>query len=231
VKIGQSAGKSFAYLLGVYLGDGCVTNVQGYDRFRLNTIDRDFAEATAKALGDVSEYRAAINGPYQDKRFSKSAPQWQLHCGDTAFCALLREMTANKTKLPDWIWTAPKDERLAFIGGLMDSEGFVSEDKNNPTNRRWRMGFRTCDVWAADFVRFLEETDIRTSGFAEEQPTVAGRKLIYRFAIKLQSWVDSGARFNIQRKQQRVDEWASEPAYAQRTQRQSSETARQTPKG
>jgi hypothetical protein len=226
VEIGQSAGKSFAYLLGVYLGDGCVTNVQGYDRFRLNTIDRDFAQATADALAELSEYRVAINGPYQDKRFSKSAPQWQLHCGDTALCGLLREQTKNKASLPDWIFTAPKDVKLAFISGLMDSEGFVSEDKNNPTNRRWRMGFRTCDGWAAEFVRLLEETDIRTSGFKEEQPTVPGRKLIYRFAIKLQSWVDSGARFSIQRKQRRVDEWASQPAYEQRAQRRSSETAR-----
>lgn len=230
MEIGQSAGKSFAYLVGVYLGDGCVTEVQGYDRFRLNTIDRDFADAVAKALADVSEYRAAINGPYRDKRFSKSSPQWQLHCGDTALCARFRAETDNKGKLPDWIFTAPLDERKAFISGLMDSEGFVSEDKNNPTNRRWRMGFRTCDVWASEFVRLLEETGVRVYGFKEEQPTIAGRKLVYRFGIKMQSWVDAGIKFNIQRKQARVDEWASAPAYAQREARRlSPETARQTP--
>jgi hypothetical protein len=231
MEISQSAGKSFAYLVGVYLGDGCVTKVQGYDRFRLNTIDLDFAQATAEAISQVSEYRAIINGPYQDKRFSKSAPQYQLYWGDRGMCSRLVDETGGKQFIPALVHEAPRDEQLAFVAGLMDSEGFVSATSGNHTNRRWHMGFRSTDVWTKDFARLLEKLGIRVLGFKEEKPTIEGRRLIYRFGIKMQSWVDAKAYFRCSRKQRRVEEWASLPAYAMRKRhprRLASETTRQT---
>lgn len=229
MKIGQSAGKSFAYVLGVYLGDGCVTKDQGYERFRLNTIDLDFAQATAVALDSLGKYRSIINGPYHDKRFSNSRPQWQLYYGGTELCATLKELTQSKQQLPESIFSASREDRLAFIAGLMDSEGFVAEGKQNPTNRRFYMGFRCCDIWIRDFVRLLEGVGIKISDFSAEKPYKDGYKVPFRFTIKMQSWIDSGAYFAIQRKQQRVLEWVSMPAYAMRTARRlASETTRQT---
>jgi intein-encoded DNA endonuclease-like protein len=211
----QSAGKSFAYLLGVYLGDGCVTHVQGYDRFRLNTIDEDFAQATSAAVEDITGRRYPVNGPYQDKRFSQSRPQYQFYCGNTDLCDRLKHQTGEKQKIPEWVFTADKDLRLAFIAGLMDSEGFVAENKNW-TNRRFYMGFKSCDAWVLDFVRLLEETGIRTGQVYTEEPRKAHYKRPTAFRIKMQSWVDSGAYFNCSRKQRRVDEWASVGPYVQR---------------
>jgi hypothetical protein len=64
--IGQEAGKSFAYILGVYLGDGAVTvwrQTGKSDRlmFRLNTIDEDFALAVKSALADLSSYKVVLS--------------------------------------------------------------------------------------------------------------------------------------------------------------------------
>jgi hypothetical protein len=63
---GTEATKSFAYVLGVYLGDGAVTlwRMAGKtDRlvFRLNTIDEDFARATKAALADLSNYKVSLS--------------------------------------------------------------------------------------------------------------------------------------------------------------------------
>lgn len=215
--IGQSDGKSFAYLLGVYLGDGCATEVQGHYRFRLNTIDKDFAEATADAIEAVIGKRYPINGPYQDKRFPKSAPQYMLCCSTSALPLKLIEETDGKKKIPEWIFTSDKDVRLAFIAGLMDSEGFVAERKGYPTNRRYFMGFKSCDLWVPEFVKLLEQSGIRTGDLRTEEPRKAHYKRPWVFKVKMQSWVDAGGYFKCSRKQKRVDEWASVGPYVLRS--------------
>ena len=65
---------------------------------------------------------------------------------DRGLIARLDADTASKTRLPEWIFTAPRDEQIALIAGLMDSEGFVAEtyDKRAITSEpRYRMGFKS----------------------------------------------------------------------------------------
>jgi hypothetical protein len=90
----------------------------------------------------------------------------------------------------------------------MDSEGFVAGNSNH-TGRRFYMGFKSCDAWVPEFVRILDSVGISVGKIGIERPLKLGYKTPMRFAIKMQSWVDSGARFNIARKQKRVDEWAA----------------------
>jgi hypothetical protein len=207
--IGQEAGKSFAYILGVYLGDGCVSvwrSVGKTDRpqFRLNTIDEDFAQATKTALEDLSTYKVTI-GSYPVSKSSK--PNWYITLGDRVLCERLEADTQKKQAIPNYVFGWPRDLKLAFIGGLMDSEGFVAANSNH-TGRRFYIGFKSCDVWVSDFIRLLHMVGIETGKVSVEQPRKEGYKPPTRFAIKMQSWIDSGARFNISRKQKRVDEWA-----------------------
>lgn len=232
MKIGQSAGKSYAYLLGVYLGDGCVTRqpsrnsgkgVKYYPVFRLNTIDEDFAEATRSALSEFTDRPISIH----EHEVSKSSNHnYSLRCGEPEICTHLVEVTEDKTKIPSFVTEWSREEKIAFIVGLMDSEGFVAAN-SNPTNRRFYMGFKSCDVWVPDFVKILESVGLKIGKVSQEKPRKPWYKVPTRFHIKMQSWVDSGARFNIDRKQSRVDEWASAGAYTKRAKnprRLSSET-------
>lgn len=217
MKIGQSAGKSYAYLLGVYLGDGCVTrpstrSAKERQCFRLNTIDQDFADVTVKALLDLTGKRASIS-KHPVKKSSK--PNHSLYCGCDELCRVLVEDTAHKQRIPSYVTEWDRPNKLAFIAGLMDSEGYVGANKN-PTNRRYYMGYKSCDAWVRDFVKLLESVGIRTGKVADEVPRKVGYKIPTRFTIKMQSWIDSGARFNIARKQARVDAWASFGPYEQR---------------
>lgn len=231
--IGQSAGKSFAYILGVFLGDGCVTRWQGAGRsdrlvFRLNTIDQDFAEATKAALADLSTYTATV---CQHAVSKSSKPNWALACGDRALCERLVADTAKKHVIPRYVFDWPRELKLAFIVGLMDSEGFVAGNSNH-TGRRFYMGFKSCDIWVPDFVRLLKSVGIEIGKIGVEQPLKPGYKTPTRFAIKMQSWVESGARFNIARKQARVDEWAAtipDPRGLRFRAKLTSETLRQIP--
>ncbi len=208
--IGQDAGKSFAYILGVFLGDGCVSirNVVGEaprPQFRLNTIDQDFAEATKTALEQLSTYKVTM-GSYPVSKSSK--PNWYICLNDTALCDRLVNDTAKKQIIPAYVWDWPREHKLAFIVGIMDSEGFVAGNSNH-TGRRFYMGYKSCDLWVPDFVRLLQSVGIIVGKIGIEKPRFTGYKTPTRFAIKMQSWIDSGARFNIARKQGRVDEWAN----------------------
>lgn len=213
-KIGQSAGKSYAYLLGVYLGDGCVTRPSSRSAperrcFKLNTIDEDFAEAVKSALAILTDKPVSICKHDVSK---SSKPNYSLYCGCDEICATLVFDTAHKTRFPQF---TVRENTLAFIEGLMDSEGFVAANKN-PTNRRFYMGFKSCDPWVPEFKQLMEFVGIRTGKLSTETPRKPGYKTPRRFHIKMQSWIDSGARFNIARKQSRVDEWASAGPYERR---------------
>jgi len=226
--IGQSAGKSYAYLLGVYLGDGCVTTHQGYPVFRLNTIDIEFAEATKAALREYTERPISIH-THEVKKSSK--PNHSLRCGDPDICRVLSEDTERKAKIPAYVFDWSLENKLAFVAGLMDSEGFVAANSSNPTNRRFYMGFKSCDIWVPDFVRLLESIGVRIGKVQTEPPRKPGYKAPTRFTIKMQSWIDAGCYFNIRRKQGRVEAWSSIGPYearAARPRRLTSETTRQT---
>ena len=210
VASGPGASKSFAYVLGVYLGDGAVTlwRMEGKsDRlvYRLNTIDEDFAKATRAALADLSDYKVTLSCHPVPK--SKN-PNWALALGDRALCERLIADTKRKSIIPPYVFDWPREAKLAFIVGLMDSEGFVAGNSNH-TGRRFYMGFKSCDVWVPEFVQILNSVAILVGKIGIEKPLKPGYKTPRRFAIKMQSWVDSGARFNIARKQKRVDEWAA----------------------
>jgi hypothetical protein len=213
--IGKSAGKSFAYLLGVYLGDGCVTrNGRGKPIFRLNTIDEDFALATKEALNVTSPGWAVTVCKHSVAKSSK--PNYSLSCNDPEICEWLTQLTDKKRKIPVLnLLLNDKPIRKSFISGLMDSEGFVAANRN-PTNRRYYMGYKSCDKWVPDFIRILESVGVKIGKISQEEPLKEGYKTPTRFTIKMQSWIDSGCYFNIKRKQDRVNKWASFGPYEKR---------------
>jgi hypothetical protein len=202
--IGKSAGKSWEYLVGVYLGDGCVTTHQGRPVFRLNTIDLDFAEATKAALQHHTDRPISI---HTHPVSGSSKPNHSLRCGDPDVCQRLVAETGGKARLPDWIWSADQGGRLAFIAGLMDSEGFVSHQR---ARDRYFMGFKSTDLWFDDFVRVLNMAGIKVGKIGVEEPRKPGYRTPRRFTIKFPSWIASGAYFHISRKQERVDRWLAQ---------------------
>jgi hypothetical protein len=229
----QSAGKSYAYILGVYLGDGSVTvRTQNNVNFNLGTIDPDFAEATKQALFDITGRVAKINVVSVKPKSDKPCHTLRCACGD--FGLHLKEVTKNKTIIPDDVHSWDDEIKKSFVSGLMDSEGFVAEGKNRITLTpcRYFMGFGCCDTWFFDFIRVLESLGIQIGKVRHE--ILKSGKTMRRFTIKLNSWITSGCRFNIKRKQDRVDAYAEYEPYTMRSRyprRLSPETTRQTPQG
>lgn len=219
--MGQSAGKTFAYLLGVFLGDGCVTTsgavAQSTGRaslvFRLNTIDRDFADATADALLVLTGTRPNI----REHPVKNGSNNFAMTHACRELCERLVADTQDKQIIPSYVFAWADDLKRAFIAGLMDSEGFVAVQKAAVTGRCYYMGFKSCDAWVPDFIRILQSVGVQIGKIGIEKPRKPGYKVPQRFTIKMQSWINSGCRFTISRKQMRVDTWGATEPYSQRS--------------
>lgn len=210
--IGKPAEKNFAYILGVYLGDGCITKDQYAHRFRLNTIDIEFATATKNAFVALGSGQGSLT-VHAVKKSSK--PNCAFTVRHDEVCQALMRDTEGKKKIPDYVFEWSRENQLAFITGLMDSEGFVAANSNS-TNRRFYMGFKSCDVWVPEFIRLLEIVGVKIGKVQTEKPLKPHYKAPTRFTIKMKSWIDQGCRFNIPRKQERVEQWNSAGAYENR---------------
>lgn len=178
---------------------------QGYPVFRLNTIDLDFAQVTKEALASFTDRPISIHTHAVSK---SSKPNHSLRCGDPLICEALKQETESKAKLPDWIFTADREQKLAIIAGLMDSEGYVCVKEGRG---QAHMGFKSTDLWFDDYVKLMNSAGIVTGKIGVETPRKPHYRTPRRVTIKLRSWVDAGAYFRIARKQDRVDRWASMP--------------------
>lgn len=209
--------KDWAYILGVYLGDGCVTRHKNQKVFRLNTIDSDFAEATKNSLINLKPHSVNICKHSVKK---STNPNHALRCAAPDLCARLVDDTQGKQVIPAYVWEMPIDAKREFIAGVMDSEGFVaaktSYANNRKTGRGYYLGIKCCDKWINDFAKILQSIGVEVGKMSDEAPLHKGYKTPTRFHVKIQSWVDAGCYFKIRRKQVRIDEWAATEPYTQR---------------
>lgn len=215
--IGQSAVKSYAYLLGVFLGDGSVTD----NHYSQPTIDLDFAQAVCDAFKNLGA-KPKLSYLAVPKGNPRNSPQWIIYCCDKTICTTLKGDSKAKQIIPPYVFTWDIELRKQFIIGLMDSEGFVAENHAHrgyewkQTNRSYYMGYKSCDVWVEDLRKIMESVGLRLGKLGIEKPYKPHHKIPRRFHIKMQSWIDAGMRFNIARKQERVDAWGAIGPYERR---------------
>ena len=222
-KVSQT--EALAYVIGVYLGDGSIAE---HRYFRMNVKDRDFVETTALCLERLSTSKAMIK-EYETKR--KAAPDkiyanhFELFLTNWSLCEKLETWTDFKRKIPDYIFSTSRSEKIHFISGVMDSEGFVGQinrrrdpSQKTATNRRYYIGIKTTDPWLPDFRKILEGIGVKVGKIGyEKNDSQPRRKPSMRFHINIASWVTEGCYFNVGRKQCRVEEFMSADAYTQRS--------------
>lgn len=202
----QSAGKiesqELAYIIGVYLGDGCTSKSSSGHCFRLSVIDKDFAEKTARYLSIILEKKVIV---FEDKwpqtRGNKSNFVTQAH--GTGFCTFLEDETNRKKVIPDFIKSGTVMQKKAFIEGIMDSEGFVSIHRD-PKRKipRYQMGLAMCDQFVEEIVEIMRSLGVKVSPMRTE--IRYGCLPIHRYSINNKSWIESGMKFSIKRKEDRL---------------------------
>lgn len=203
-EIRKSAGKikALSYLIGVYLGDGCIMYYpkKKYYRFRLNTIDKDFAEATIEAINVLTgrQYKISCHPVKKSNNLNYAV---------SALCDFywIKYLCENKNKIPDFIWDSNKECKLELIAGIMDSEGYCS----NGTKGRKSLGLKATDKWIMDFYKLMINIGVITGKQGLELLPSGKTSIRYHFNIK--SFYDCGCYFKIYRKQKRINEWLLNP--------------------
>lgn len=229
---------SFAYLMGVYLGDGEINKRTKFEIFRLNTKDKDFAETTKQAIkvcrGDeyyfkgstrfkgklrkitLKEYIVTMRAAYK-----KQPPNYfTVYASSSNLFKKMAYMTKDKTKFPKEIFNWSKEERKFFIIGQMDSEGMVSKRNKTksiitPTGRSVHMGYKITDKYI--FNNFLKLLDMANIKYGKVGTHPTKNKIAYRITIKLQSWIKSGYILSIKRKQDLIDRFNLTEPYSERS--------------
>ena len=201
---GQSAGKDYAYLLGVYLGDGTISlRTDNCYRFSLEVIDMDFIDRTRESIKSVTgknftNVKCRSRGMMMEDIYS-----FAVH--DMMFKDM-KESTEDKKFIPQFVFEADREVKIAFLEGLMDSEGWIVERKNKAGIKQYQMGFSCTSSWTYDVWQLF-----RSIGVSCCEPYILhqkNKKDCICFTINLASWVQSGILFSIKRKQDRVDRYA-----------------------
>ena len=199
-------GSVLSYLIGVLMGDGCTymkKNGHGSKYrtvFHLKTIDSDFADEVEKGLRQIKP-EIKISRTIQ-KQHPNAHGKKPLHYVTTSddFAQYLREITHNKTLIPTEAYEYPKK----FIEGFLDSDGFVSINVDNKTGTiRLQVGVGKSGGYFHSIKKMLEDEGIKT-GKMQIHRTNHG-KVIHRIKFNPQSFLESGLRFHIARKQNRLD--------------------------
>lgn len=205
--IGQSAGKTkpLAYLVGVYLGDGWIGYVNSLKAwtFRLNTIDRDFAEETQKAIKELTGNDGHIC-TYPVRKSSKPNHSLTVCVKSLSW---LPATTDDKQRFPDFVWKFNREEKLELIAGLLDSEGYVAKSVTHPGHIT--IGLKATNRWMVELYQMCEELGVTVGKIGRE--VLPSGKTAARFHFNAKSFVDSGFYFKIRRKQKRIDEWVLNP--------------------
>lgn len=220
----ENLSKEIAYLFGVYLTDGSISN-NGWKgtAFQLKSIDKEFVEFTLQCIKKLIPNCSAnvrkqlsIERHWDDRTVSKCRDQYCINVGFNSLGTLFKETTGNKHHIPYLIWDAPLIIKKWFIAGVMDGDGWISKTlRKKSIEKKWygkydgyqyRIGIGgVTDGWIYEFEELLHKIGIETLKREMVLRNKGGeRKPMVRFGIKLKSFISNGLFFTINRKQERV---------------------------
>jgi FeS assembly protein SufB len=125
IRTPESTSPDLLWLLGFYLGDGSMQSSGRTHRIQFAVHEKD-AEVAAEITRLVSElfglraiagadgYRIVVN--------SKALVDWMCRLGFVG--------TSRSKNVPDWVFGLPEGERLAFLGGWIDADGYIRPEKS-----------------------------------------------------------------------------------------------------
>lgn len=210
LNIGQSAGKldSFAYLLGVYLGDGCA-HYRKQSRtylFILNTIDEDFALRVKEAIKVLldKDARHYVTSP----RGNRKAVHRIEVCSKQLYKVLVDD-TLEKTVIPQYVWDWPRERRKLLLIGAFDSDGWFSKSKTRTGKYVYQLGIAKGAPWMKHITSLLNSVGI-DCGKANLMKRNDSKNIpILRVLVNKHSWIANDMRFTAQRKHQRQLDYTS----------------------
>lgn len=205
---GQSAGKNFAYILGVYIGDGCITKPRTRNTytFKLEVMDEDFAIKTKDTLIEL-ECKTNFH-KIENKRY-KQGFSYHVTTVNKELIETLKNDTKDKTEVPPYVKGWSKENKLAFIAGIMDSEGFVSKRTKIMKNGlpSYMLGIKMDYNMLSQINPIFQSVGIKTGKYTMSILRDGQRVQTANLSLNIMSWISSNAHFNIKRKEDKIQDY------------------------
>jgi Fe-S cluster assembly protein SufB len=112
------------WLLGLYIGDGNLQHSAKTYRvqFSIPATDVELRAELTRVIKDLFGLRCIEADEYRVVVNSKALTEWMVELG---FAGL-----SLTKRVPDWVYGLPVDQRLAFLGGWVDADGYVRPDNS-----------------------------------------------------------------------------------------------------
>src|SRR3989344_4787152 len=127
ISLPKESNEDMMWILGLFLGDGWISKskreFKKYVKFAIPKSQHSLREELINACKRVFGSRVLT-----------STKNW-ISINSTILAHFIEEVgfegTASTKKVPDWIMAIPKNEKLAFLGGYLDSDGTVRNGKKS----------------------------------------------------------------------------------------------------
>ena len=112
------------WLLGLYIGDGNLhLSTKTYRvQFAIPATDVELRAELTRVVKDLFGLRCIEADEYRVVVNSKALTEWIVELGFTGLSLTKR--------VPDWVYSLPVDQRLAFLGGWVDADGYVQPERS-----------------------------------------------------------------------------------------------------
>lgn len=213
--------RNWGYFYGVLLGDGHINYTRrsleaAEDRanrrgpmLMLKVADRDFIEAWAETIRSLTGFDYKISKHNPGNGSGAHRPQYKLRVANRDFVDVAERETAHKTKIPDGVVNGSREVQIAFVQGLMDSEGWINFYLSGGIGMNdMTLGFGCAALFFDDFYQLVQSLGVKTSKIykrklARKKNSEMGKQFRL-FKMDIPSYINAGLGFTIKRKADRL---------------------------
>ena len=115
----EQADDDLMWLLGLFVGDGNLQDAGKTHRiqFAIPDTDAEVRDEVARVVDRLFGLRAIAADRYRVIINSKALVNWFWRIGFHG--------TSRSKRVPDWVFSLPLEQRLAFLGGWVDADGYI----------------------------------------------------------------------------------------------------------
>ncbi len=114
------------WLLGLWIGDGYTRNDPGHSTYRVEIAiparDEAVQQEIARVVSELFGLRTTTPDEWRISFASKDLVEWLEINGIIG--------TSHTKRFPEWVYSLTQAERLAFLAGYVDADGYVSPQKH-----------------------------------------------------------------------------------------------------
>lgn len=196
--------QALSYIYGAYFGDGCVVYRSAGENgipnkcFTMQVIDKDFRDYVAEQ-GKIAFPDASIN-TFEGPRDGKGIIY---HVRIERIGHMLETVTGKRTIIPNLVYSS-KETMMAFIEGILDSEGWVTDTTYLRKNEvSCSIGFAITSELAHEFKRMIELLGVKVGKIHTKK--IPSGKVAKQMHFNTASFLESGLQFHCWRKQRKIE--------------------------